>query len=134
VLYICSETAKYRCAAEPRATRPSNPTGVKTKSGWRLFPPDQPKVWSVGEELGRAIRHAEAAAHVHHDGDRARPRPHVRRAHWHSYWTGPRASPEQRKPIVKWLPPIPVALEDDREENRAKRRKSDQPTTEGSPV
>ena len=33
------------------------------------------------------------------------PRPHVRRAHWHGFWSGPRES-DARKLSLKWLPPI----------------------------
>ena len=36
-------------------------------------------------------------------------RPHIRRAHWHTYWIGPReAKYPERQAIPKWLPPIPV--------------------------
>jgi hypothetical protein len=38
------------------------------------------------------------------------PVPHVRRAHWHSYWTGPRKEPKKRELIVKWMPPVPVGF------------------------
>ena len=39
-----------------------------------------------------------------------RPRAHIRRAHWHRFWTGPRDG--ERTPRVKWLPPIPVNVDD----------------------
>ena len=39
-------------------------------------------------------------------------RPHYRRAHWHSFWRGPRSKPEEREITVKWIPPIPVNLGD----------------------
>ncbi|MDZ3934659.1 hypothetical protein UXB74_24760 [Escherichia marmotae] len=41
-------------------------------------------------------------------------RPHTRRGHWHTYWTGSK-KPElahERKPRLIWLPPVPVNLED----------------------
>jgi hypothetical protein len=37
---------------------------------------------------------------------------HVRRAHWHAFWTGPKASTEERKLILHWLPPIAVNVDD----------------------
>ena len=45
---------------------------------------------------------------------RTRPRAHVRRAHWHGFWTGPRdpERAEERRFDLRWLPPIPVAVDD----------------------
>ena len=45
-------------------------------------------------------------------GTHASPRPHVRRAHWHSYWVGQKDQPEARSVVLKWLPPIPVNVQD----------------------
>ena len=40
-------------------------------------------------------------------------RPHIRRAHWHTYWVGPMDEVyPKRKTILKWLPPIPVNVTD----------------------
>lgn len=36
---------------------------------------------------------------------RGHVRPYMRCAHWHSYWTGKKDGSEERKIIVKWLPP-----------------------------
>jgi hypothetical protein len=35
-------------------------------------------------------------------------RSHIRRAHWHGYWTGPKKEPEKRKFKLLWLHPILV--------------------------
>jgi hypothetical protein len=105
LLYLCSEAADY--GGRPR---PTNPRPVKTTRGMRLFPPSGPRVWEVGARLGAALRRAYADASENADGagDRARPRPHIRRAHWHAYRIGP-----GRKEIrLHWLPPIPVNVED----------------------
>lgn len=40
----------------------------------------------------------------------------MRAAHYHTYWTGRRSRPEARQSFVKWLPPIPVAFEEDTEQ------------------
>jgi len=37
-----------------------------------------------------------------------RPRAHIRRAHWHTYLVG--AGRSERR--LKWLPPIPVNVDD----------------------
>jgi hypothetical protein len=36
------------------------------------------------------------------------PRPHIRGAHWLSYWVGKKDQPDDRFIMLKWLPPIPV--------------------------
>ena len=107
LLYLCSEDADYQ--------RPPAPTPKKTKRGSRFFPPDRPSTWDVGVRIGAALRKAR----TEHDdessatGTGTRPRPHIRRAHWHTYWTGPREG--ERTALVKWLPPIAVNLEGDDE-------------------
>jgi hypothetical protein len=55
--------------------------------------------------LGAALRRAESSGEpgVEH-GERARPRAHIRRAHWHTFRVG-----EGRRGVkVKWVAPIPV--------------------------
>ncbi len=44
-------------------------------------------------------------------GTHARPRPHIRRAHWHSYWVGKCNDPDTRTVVLKWLPPIAVNVQ-----------------------
>jgi len=104
VLYLCSE------AADLGGERPQRPKPVRTKRGWKMFPPDAPRVWTVGERIGSALRSAHLAEQTGQrettpDG-RQSPRPHVRRAHWHTYRVGPGRSDA----IIKWLPPIPINI------------------------
>lgn len=104
VLYLCSTAAEYT-----GDRRPSRPTPTKTKRGPRLFPPDQPTVWYTGFRLGAALRRA-MREHRESSGptERRSPRPHIRSAHWHAFWTGPRSDPSKRQLVLHWLPPIPV--------------------------
>lgn len=126
LLYLCSKTAEYRAGGETKPSKPKYAEPSKTKSGWRLFAPERAKVWYVGERLGDAIRQAyeveDQAEAI--PGHHARPRPHVRRAHWHTYWLGSKdiASP-LRRPELRWLPPIPVALAEDTPEARMRAEK-----------
>lgn len=107
LLYLCSVNAEIGDGAH----RPVNPTPKRTKSGWRLFPADKPTTWDVGVRLGSALRLATAASGEGRGGTHAGPRPHIRRAHWHSFWVGSKSDPEQRELKLKWLPPIPINID-----------------------
>jgi len=105
VLYLCSEKPDI-VNHNPHSTHKSP---NKTSSYF-------PIQWDVGVRVGAAIRkvHPEnsGATRTPHEGGHNRPRPHVRRAHWHHYWTGPRK--EAQELIVKWLHPALVnASEED---------------------
>jgi hypothetical protein len=120
LLYLCSTNAEMRDRKSGRL-RPTKPLLTKTKDGLRMFAAERPAAWEVGYRLGAAIRHAqEAAPKRPGDGTHASPRPHIRRAHWHSFWAGPKAKvgvarTEERKLILHWLPPTPVAVAEDAE-------------------
>lgn len=106
LLYLCSDQADY--------PRPDRPQAKRTKQGWRLFPAKAPLTWDVGLRIGAALRrHAETASEAPAStGDprtHARPRPHIRAAHWHLYWTGPRSGTQN--PVVRWIPPTGINLD-----------------------
>lgn len=71
--------------------------------------------WDVGYRTGAAIR-AQQSSTGHSStssvNSRMPPRPHLRRGHWHHYWTGPKGSPDARKLILKWLSPVAVGTSD----------------------
>jgi hypothetical protein len=108
LLYLCADDADIGDGT----TRPKQPQPTKTKQGWRLFPPDAPTRWDVGIRIGAAIRQAKEheASEDQSAGQRSRPRAHVRRAHWATYWTGPRSG--EQTAVLRWLPPIPVNVDD----------------------
>lgn len=108
-LYLCSEAPDMRLPGGA-ALAGGKPQAKKTKSGWRIFPPDKATRVAVGEDIGGQIRQAAEAGREHpHNG----PRPHIRRAHWHGYWMGPRKDGQRFE--LRWLPPIPVAMGEDEE-------------------
>lgn len=61
--------------------------------------------WNVGTRIGPKIekmhRIQEGKCEYHPQGNHNSPRPHVRAAHWHHFWVGPRDG--ERKLIVKWV-------------------------------
>lgn len=111
VLYLCAENLDM-----PK--RPQHPKKKLRKSG-QVDVPRQPKKWDVGQRIGTSIRKYRNTKEYeitdenqnNAPGSHASPRPHVRRAHWHSFWTGPREG--NRKLIVRWLPPIPIGVDDE---------------------
>ncbi|MCL7797916.1 hypothetical protein M8942_07405 [Pasteurella multocida] len=68
----------------------------------------------VAVAIGNAIRlnRKEVKEKDSKNGSHKTRRPHIRRAHWHGYWTGKRDEPENRKFDLKWLPPFAVGLKD----------------------
>lgn len=50
--------------------------------------------WDLGYRIGDQIRKTPQDVKAH-----------VRKAHWHHYWTGPRNTPDRRKLILKWVAP-----------------------------
>jgi hypothetical protein len=109
LLYICSQSADFRDAAGIR-NAPGRPTQVQTRKGPRVFPPDSPTIWETGYRLGAALRCAVRTEAGRVGTHHSPPVPHIRRAHWHSFWFGRRESAAERRLAVRWLPPIPVGL------------------------
>lgn len=107
VLYLCADEADIPDDTELRKRRSRDERGN----------PKRTAVWDVGIRIGAAIRKARAEEARKESekrerapsSGRAKVRPHIRRAHWHHFWTGPKSG--KRKLVVRWLPPIPVNIE-----------------------
>lgn len=106
ILYLCSERPDWS------GEGPRNPDPKRTRRhGLRLYPADKIAVWDVGVRLGASLRRAyEAEQTGAQGGTHASPRAHVRRPHWHGFWSGPRDG--DRRFDVRWMPPIPVGVRD----------------------
>lgn len=90
--------------------KPRRPTPKATRRrGLRFFAADGPTTWDVGVRFATALRKSYQQA-GHATGTSRKKRPHVRRAHWHGYWVGPRNDPEKRHLELRWLPPILVGV------------------------
>lgn len=114
VIYLCSENADL-------PARPVHPSRIPTKKG-KIQTAQEVRRWDVGVREGAALKRngegVRAEGGAGSEEGRSSPRPHYRRAHWHHYWTGPRDKPEDRKLIVKWLPPTLVGVKDVDGDNR----------------
>lgn len=104
ILYLCADNADIK---------PIQGSGSSAKEKRNILSDPQP--WEVGTRIGAAIRkyrtegsYQEEAQEQPTEGQgHASPRPHVRRAHWHTFWTGKRDAAD-RQLVVHWLAPIPV--------------------------
>lgn len=107
LLFICSEEPEIDDLRVP-GTSPQYAAPRKTKRGWRFFPAERERVWTVGQTLGATLRqHREDDGTVHEPTGRT-VRTHLRRGHWHGVWTGPRKTQGEQKFKLNWLPPIVV--------------------------
>ena len=110
VLYLCSQNAEVNNAKNPTA-KPENPKPTKNRHGEREFAAQEVRTWDVAIRMGAALRKAEASGMTEKEpsGEHSSPRPHIRRAHWHTYLTGTGRSER----TLKWLPPIAVNIDDE---------------------
>ncbi|ABE46947.1 AcrVA2 family anti-CRISPR protein [Polaromonas sp. JS666] len=105
VLYLCadeSDVAPQGLGNRRAALR------TQESAGKRSYSADRISFWDVGFRVGSALREARTIADRTGPGDGGTVRPHMRRAHWHTYNTGPRDGQQARR--VKWLSPIAVNL------------------------
>lgn len=106
-LYLCQKAPDLG-GLSPRPPAPL----VRVKGGERkVFPPDTPLVLPTGWRWGKAIRLArERGEGVPSAPTGKRMVPHVRRAHWHLYWTGEgsRKDPTKARPVLRWVPAVLV--------------------------
>ncbi len=108
LLYLCSDEPDYNDHLPP-----SPPLPKKVKGGHKWIPKQNPQRWDVGVRIGAAIRKYGSSYDVEaNPGEESTRtvRPHIRRAHWHGFWTGPRKEPGIRKYIHRWIPPTPINL------------------------
>ncbi|EMO53904.1 AcrVA2 family anti-CRISPR protein [Leptospira noguchii] len=103
ILYICADNSEisgpYSYNKYIQKTR--------YKKEFELKQADNVVVWDVGKELGIKIKKYKQSVGFKDMGPKEKS-PHIRRAHWHHFWTG---NSEERKLILRWLSPIPVNLD-----------------------
>ena len=102
LMYLCADEADIKQASRRRVV-----------ASHEL--PKESTAWDVGVRIGAALRGKKSGgAAVNHEvssedaisAKSGSPRAHMRRAHWHHFWTGPRDG--ERKLILRWLHPVLV--------------------------
>lgn len=109
LLYLCSDAPEIVDREHPEQ-KPSFPHPKKTLKGWRWFEAKKTRILNVGDATGEALRNAYQQTAP----TGGRKSPHIRRAHWHGYWTGPRDGEREFK--YNWLPPTIVAAHNNKKE------------------
>lgn len=95
ILYLCTEKPEIDDSRVPGTSPTRGIEMVKTKRGLRLFPPDRVRIWDVGTQIGIKLRTAKSLDKNGKHGV------HIRRGHWHLYWTGPRNG--KRGYVFHWI-------------------------------
>lgn len=78
---------------------------IKGKTRW--FAAKKVDEWQVGWRIGSLLTSYDKQIREYDQQPsqgRARPRPHIRKAHWHVYWQGKRNGKQQQK--LRWLQPM----------------------------
>lgn len=100
-MYVCSEQADVEVSYVPKPPT-KNPKKRKYNKG------SLATVHDVGYRIAAALSQSGGDPHRGKGEGGWSTAPHMRRAHWHHYWTGPRDG--ERQCIVKWIPPVPVNM------------------------
>lgn len=111
VLVRAMQLVLYICAANS-AIEPSPEQALYTRRSDVIKDRySEIRKWDVGVRIGQAIRgyrdnlQAEGPKKEGQPNNPRRPvAAHIRRAHWHHFWIGPKKEPGERKLIVKWIP------------------------------
>lgn len=98
VAYLCSANADIVPSYKPQRGLKRNNAKRRSQATWH----------DVGYRIGSELRSYNRARSVSSEHLGGTVRPHMRRAHWHHYWTGPRDG--ERKLVLKWLPPTMVGV------------------------
>ena len=113
VLYICSdEPESMYLEREFKLTDIERPKEKHTKhSGLTIFPADKCKNYILGLKTGAAIRKA-VETDTKRDIKSSGKKTHIRRGHWHGFWTGSKNTTQTFK--YKWL--FPMLIEGNKKE------------------
>ena len=116
ILYLVAENSDIE--SEPPSTRIVRDSTNKKVSRIVQDKASEVQVNNVGVRIGATIRRSRTKTTNPKNDNPATgsaKRPHMRRGHWHSYWTGPQDG--DRKLILKWVAPTMVHPDDGADSN-----------------
>lgn len=115
VLYLSSYEPDIReSAASKQRYRQAKQNKKSTKNNM----PE--REYKVGERFGNAFRKwtkSTVGSGTSSEFTGSHKRPHIRKAHWHSFWVGKRDTPERRL-VVKWVSEMFIGLKEDEAEEK----------------
>jgi hypothetical protein len=106
VLYLCASNAEITPHPEQSTIMRLPRTVDDIRDKYR-----EVRRWDVGVRIAGAVRASADSQPIAVRGGGSSgttKRPHMRRAHWHHYWRGPRDS--ERESILKWIAPTYINL------------------------
>lgn len=98
VAYLCSVNADIATSYVPQKGLRKNNAKRRSMAEWH----------DVGYRIGAELRTYRRTLSERREHQGGTVRPHMRRAHWHRYWTGPKKG--DRKLVLKWLAPTMVGV------------------------
>jgi hypothetical protein len=111
ILYMCSANAEMHSDRTGETSAERKPALARDKKGNPVFAqPADPEQIQVGYRIGAKLEKAREQERKDHAASGRTVSPHLRRAHFHGFWTGARNSVE-RKLLVKWVAPVLVGIE-----------------------
>lgn len=96
VMYICSQQQALYQEGH------SQPKPQRLGKSYRITPPKDDRMITVGAEMTKILKDFEAEVEACTRAFNGR-KPHIRKAHYHHFWTGPKVG--VRSLVCKWLPP-----------------------------
>lgn len=111
LLYVISEEDDAEIVYQPPKPSRGQKVGKKT---------NPETITELGTRIGRSIGAARkislSGSSFNIDGSHSKS-PHVRRGHWHSFWTGKRKDRDDNRPgdklVVHWIPPTYINADGD---------------------
>ena len=111
VLYLCAENSEIKKNPEQDMFMRRSSIIVRDRYA-------EIRKWDVGVRIGSAIRRYKQAGLGSEKQNlpksasiKSSPRPHLRRGHWHNYWTGPMNG--ERKLVLKWTAPTFIGVSEE---------------------
>ena len=97
--YLCSANADIAAVYTPRKEKRRNNAKKRSQATWH----------EVGYRIGAQLRNYNRQKSERGEKTGRKVRPHMRRAHWHRFWIGPRDG--ERRLVLKWVAATMVGVD-----------------------